>query len=93
MTALEQLSSLRLQLQALRTSDAPISALIAQARASAHLLAALPPRYSAALHDSLDRLESGALFSEESCSFSQRDLVDGLQLWCDKAQAVLESTA
>jgi len=33
----------------------------------------------------MDRLESSALFSEESCSFSQRDLIDSLQMWADKA--------
>jgi hypothetical protein len=93
MTAHEQLSHLQLKLQALRSSDAPVGALIDQARGSAVLLEALPPRYMAALHDTLDRLESGALFSEESCSFSQRDLLDGLQLWCDKAQAQLSASA
>jgi hypothetical protein len=34
----------------------------------------------------LDRLESSALFSEESCSFSQKDLLDNLQVWVDKAR-------
>ncbi|MFS2053286.1 hypothetical protein ACEN8K_31020 [Variovorax sp. CT11-76] len=37
----------------------------------------------------LDRLESSALFSEESCSFSQKDLLDNLSLWVDKARAQL----
>jgi len=37
------------------------------------------------LHQLMDRLESSALFSEESCSFSQRDLIDSLQMWADKA--------
>ena len=36
-----------------------------------------------------DRLESSALFSEESCSFSQKDLVDSLRMWVDKARATL----
>jgi hypothetical protein len=93
MTAQEQLTHLQLALQALRSSDAPVGAWIEQARGSAILLEALPPRYIAALNDSLDRLESSALFSEESCSFSQRDLLDGLQLWCDKAQAQLSASA
>jgi hypothetical protein len=39
----------------------------------------------------LDRLESSALFSEESCSFSQKDLLDNLQVWVDKARAQLAS--
>ena len=38
----------------------------------------------------LDRLEAGALFTEESCSFSQKDLLDNLQIWADKAQVQLE---
>ena len=33
----------------------------------------------------LDRLESSALFSEESCSFSQKDLVGNLTMWVEKA--------
>jgi hypothetical protein len=37
----------------------------------------------------LDRLESGALFSEESCSFSQKDLVANLEMWVEKARAAL----
>ena len=65
------------------------SALSHTARAQTDLLAALPPRYAEVLHGLLDRLESSALFSEESCSFSQKDLVASLQLWVDKARAVL----
>ncbi len=68
------------------------SALSHTARAQADLLAALPPRYAEVLHSLLDRLESSALFSEESCSFSQKDLVDSLQMWVDKARALLEQT-
>ena len=30
-------------------------------------------------------LVASALFAEESCSFSQQDLLDSLQLWLDKA--------
>ena len=68
------------------------SALSHTARAQADLLAALPPRYAEMLHGLLDRLESSALFSEESCSLSQKDLVDSLQMWVDKARALLEQT-
>ena len=66
------------------------SALSHTAREQTDLLAALPPRYAEVLHGLLDRLESSALFSEESCSFSQKDLVDSLQMWVDKARALLE---
>ena len=52
-------------------------------------LDALPARYREVLFNLLDRLESSALFSEESCSFSQKDLLDSLQMWVDKARAQL----
>ncbi len=56
-------------------------------RTETEWLATLPPRFPEVLHQLLDRLESSALFSEESCSFSQRDLFDSLQMWLDKARA------
>jgi len=40
----------------------------------------------------LDRLEASALFTEESCSFSRRSLLDHLQAWLDKAGASLQAT-
>jgi hypothetical protein len=58
------------------------------ARAQDQLLAALAPRYTDVL---LDRLESSALFTEESCSFSQKDLLDSLQMWQDKAALSLRA--
>ena len=61
----------------------------AQARAHTALLEALPPRYTTVLHDLLDRLESSALFSDESCSFSKQDLIANLQVWLDKATTSL----
>lgn len=78
----------------LRQGTLSVSAFSDQARAQTALLAALPPRYGEVLLQLLDRLESSALFSEESCSFSQRDLFDSLQLWLDKAggQLPAEST-
>jgi hypothetical protein len=90
MTAAQQLHSIRDQLAAVSTGDARADALVRVARESSTLLAALPQKYSLVLHDILDRLESGALFTEESCSFSQRDLLDSLQLWIDKAQSQLK---
>lgn len=45
----------------------------------------LPPRYGVVLEDILQRMESSALFTEESCSFSVKDMRDGLQLWLEKA--------
>ena len=51
----------------------------------------LPARYGEVLGNLLDRLEAGALFNEESCSFSQKDLLDGLRIWADKARRTLNS--
>lgn len=51
----------------------------------------LPTRYGEVLGNLLDRLEAGALFDEESCSFSQKDLVQGLRVWVDKARQALNS--
>lgn len=85
-----------LQLQALddallRLEDGSLSAaqLNDQARAAHALLAALPERYGPVLLQLLDRLESSALFTEESCSFSHQGLLDSLQQWLDKARATL----
>jgi len=87
-----QLDTLALALQALREGSGPgatVAALSDTARASEALLGALPPRYREVLLNLLDRLESSALFSEESCSFSQKDLLDSLQMWVDKARTQL----
>lgn len=83
------LAPLQLGLDALRSDPGTTAAFCRLARAQDALLAALPPRYGEVLLGLLDRLESSALFSEESCSFSQRDLLDSLQLWLDKAGAQL----
>ena len=50
------------------------------------LPAALPPRFAQVRDQLLDRVESSALFSGESCSFSQADLAGALQQWLDKAR-------
>lgn len=85
-----------IQLQALedavlRWQDGSISASVLneQARGSQALLHALPERYAPVLLQLLDRLESSALFTEESCSFSQADLHQHLQQWLLKAHAQL----
>ncbi len=79
------LQPLRGQFEALRRGTCTAADFSATARAQGELLATLPPRYGEVLHGLLDRLEASALFDEESCSFSQRDLLDSLQLWLDKA--------
>jgi hypothetical protein len=73
----------------LRAGDMRAHDFSALARAQSELLATLPPAFTPVLHGLLDRLESGALFDAESCSFSQQDLHDSLQLWLDKAAARL----
>ena len=52
----------------------------------------LPGKFGEVLGNLLDRIEASALFSEESCSFSQKDLMASLQLWADKARAQLPPT-
>lgn len=80
-------------LQRLRQGETSAHAFSEAARQHDALLTALPPRYAEVLHGLLDRLESGALFSEESCSFSQKDLIDSLQMWLDKAATALQPPA
>lgn len=89
-TPLDQLSTLSQALQQLRGNALNVPAFSRLAQNQPDLLAALPPQYAEVLHNLLDRLESSALFSEESCSFSQVALLDNLQLWLDKAQLQLD---
>lgn len=85
-TPAQQLTALAGALQQLRSDTLTVSAFSHLAQNQAALLAALPPQFATVLQQLLDRLESGALFSEESCSFSQKDLLDSLQQWLDHAQ-------
>lgn len=89
-TAQQQLAQLKAGFAQLAQSQISAAALGQQARAATDLLQALPPRYSEVLFNLLDRLESSALFTEESCSFSQKGLLDNLQMWADKAQGQLD---
>ena len=91
-TASAQLATLAQALQAFERGDHTAATLSTLARQQTTLLAALPPRYSEVLLNLLDRLESSALFSEESCSFSQKDLVANLTMWIEKAQATLNAS-
>lgn len=49
---------------------------------------ALPERYLDVLERVLNQLESAALFTEESCSFSQADMVAALADWLTRARAL-----
>ena len=89
MSAALQLDAIAARVAALRDGGGSITTLSNEARTSTELRGALPPRYGEVLLNLLDRLESGALFSEESCSFSQKDLLDNLQVWADKARSQL----
>ena len=91
--SLSSLASLRQALADLRRDAIGVQAFSAIARAQDDLLQALPPAFGPVWHQLLDRLESSALFSEESCSFSQRDLLDSLALWLDKAALRLASAS
>ena len=92
MTRTHLLAPVQTALDAFAQGALTASALSDTARAQTELLAALPPRYSEVLLNLLDRLESSALFSEESCSFSQKDLVANLTMWVEKAQATLSAS-
>ncbi|MEG0940241.1 MAG: hypothetical protein RSE32_01055 [Comamonas sp.] len=89
--ATRQLQQLRSGFAQLAQAQISAAALSQQARAATALLQTLPPRYSEVLFNLLDRLESSALFTEESCSFSQKGLLDNLQMWADKAQGQLNA--
>ena len=90
MTAQSQLDILQSALQQLRNEPSQPSAFSNLARGQQTLTAALPERFNEVLLQLLDRLESSALFTEESCSFSHAGLLDSLQMWMDKAQLQLE---
>ena len=84
------LAALGLALADLRANALGLAAFCTQARTEAALLAALPPRFGEVWLGLLDRLESSALFNEESCSFSQSALLDNLDIWLQKAGEELD---
>jgi hypothetical protein len=91
--ALAQLQTLRDALAQLRGETFGAAHFAELAQAQLGLLAALPSRFFDVLMQLLSRLESSALFTEESCSFSRNDLLDSLQLWLDKAGQALQARA
>ncbi|CAL60784.1 conserved hypothetical protein [Herminiimonas arsenicoxydans] len=80
-------------LHAIRQNRLAIADFCQSWRTQTALLSALPPRYAEVMEDLLGRLEAGSLFTEESCSFSQVDLLANLDLWLDKAQQTLAKIA
>ena len=85
------IAQLRQSLDELRTGMLSVVAFVKALPDVSDLLSQLPARYGEVWHGLIDRLQSGALFSEESCSFSQTDLIDSLAMWLDKAEAQLQS--
>lgn len=76
-----QWQTLSTALDQVRSGQCQVADLAARAAEATELRAALPERFDTVLNDLLDRLSASALFSDESCSFSQKDLLDGLQSW------------
>lgn len=91
--ACEQLQLLRASIDHLAQHPTAAATLGQQARQAQALLQLLPPRYGDVLLNLLDRLESSALFSEESCSFSHQELHQHLAQWALKAQTQLDALA
>ncbi|MCZ8257368.1 MAG: hypothetical protein O9327_17090 [Polaromonas sp.] len=85
MTPQQQLDAINTALQQLRDGTLGAAAFSQLAAQQQSLAAALPGRFNDVLSQLLNGLESSALFTEESCSFSQTELLDSLQLWIDKA--------
>ncbi len=85
------LEHMQQQLDALRQGRCQLRDYLSGARQQDALMQALPPVFGEVWHNLLDRLESASLFAEESCSFSQKDLLDSMQLWLDKATLRLKA--
>lgn len=85
----DTLSALAPTLNAFSAGHLSLSALAQQWRQAAHThQPALPARYLEVLERVLSQLESSALFTEESCSFSQGDMVAALGDWLQRARAL-----
>ncbi len=92
MNPADQLSNLQNALTQLRAGNAAIASFVQTAQQQQLLMHALPARFSEVLGELLNRLESSALFSDESCSFSQSGLLDNVQIWLDKAALQLQKS-
>jgi ribosome assembly protein YihI (activator of Der GTPase) len=84
---LEQMNRL---LDRLRAGELSVPDFSRHVRALTALRQELPARYDEVLLALLDRMESGALFTEESCSFSVKELHDSLGQWLAKAKEQLK---
>ncbi len=93
MQATQSLQELRSALVSLRQGQITIASICQLWRSHLLQLTTLPSRYAEVAEDILGRLEAGSLFTEESCSFSQKDLLDNLDIWLDKADQQLKNIA
>ena len=85
----DALAALPATLVAFQSGQLPLNDLTRQWREAARTHEpALPPRYTEVLERVLSQLESAALFTEESCSFSQGDMVAALGDWLARARAL-----
>lgn len=85
----DRLAALPATLSAFSAGQLPVHALTQQWREAARAHEpALPARYLEVLERVLSQLESAALFTEESCSFSQGDMVAALGDWLARARAL-----
>jgi hypothetical protein len=89
MSHTQTLQLLQDSVEALRQSRISVAEFCQTWRAQTALLASLPGPYSTVMEDLLGRLEAGSLFTEESCSFSQIDLLTTLDMWLDNARQTL----
>jgi hypothetical protein len=88
----DAIAALRTSLATLRSDATTDRTFVQMARSQEDLFKTLPPQFEDVWLGLVDRLESSALFNEESCSFSQTDLLDKLALVLDKAEAALTSS-
>jgi hypothetical protein len=88
----DQMITLKISLDAWKLGQISALELTAQFRDFYRHLG-LPDKYGRVLEEILGRIESSSLFTEESCSFSQKDLVDALNFWIEKAQAQAQTQA
>lgn len=89
MSIQSSLDSMQQTLDKLRNNEASTAELCKTWRAQGEVLDKLPPQYKEVMEDILGRMEAGSLFTEESCSFSQEDLVTTLDMWLDNARRTL----
>ena len=84
----DSIAALKRGLDATRRGDLAVSELVGLFRSHGGRLGdGLPARFGQVLESLLMQLESGSLFTEESCSFSQQDLLDSLGAWVEQVEA------